>query len=133
MTTKGTSSGPVTLDVDITSSGFTFPGGPVEGLFTINNLIGGGTGPFVLTASSPLGSVSHTFSGSGSVTDGPIVLGAFDTDFTIFSLTFLGDKIQSVDATIEIIGTAVPAPASLGLLGVGLLGLAGVRGRQRIG
>ena len=79
MTTKGTSSGPVTLDVDITSSGFTFPGGPVEGLFTINNLIGGGTGPFVLTASSPLGSVSHTFSGSGSVTDGPIVLGAFDT------------------------------------------------------
>ena len=55
VTAKGTSTGPVTLDIDITSSGFTFPGGPVEGLFTVNNLVGGGTGPFVLTASSPLG------------------------------------------------------------------------------
>jgi hypothetical protein len=74
VTTTGAGQGPVTLDIAISSQGFSFPGGPVTALFTINNLIGGGTGPFVLSITAPVGTISHTFTGSGSETDGPTVL-----------------------------------------------------------
>src|SRR4029077_6683283 len=61
VTTTGAGQGPGTLDVDLSSQGFNFLGGPVTALFTINNLIGGGAGPFILSASAPVGTITHTF------------------------------------------------------------------------
>lgn len=121
-----------TLSVDITSSGWTFAGGPVEALFTVNNLIGAGTGPFVLSASSPTGTLTHTFNGAGSASDGPTVLGAFNSDAAHFDLTFGPSALaQSIDATIEIVGvTPAKEPAALAIMGLGLIGLTAVRYRR---
>jgi hypothetical protein len=135
-TTLTVAAGPLaattTLTVSVASSGWSFAGGPVEALFTVNNLIGAGTGPFVLTADSPVGTLTHTFNGAGSETDGPTVLGAFNSDTATFTLTFgPSATAQSIDATIEIEGVTVPEPASLGLFGVGLLGLGMVAKRRR--
>ena len=127
--TTGLGAGSSTLDINIDSSGFAFAGGPVTAIFTVNNLIGGGAGPFVLTASSAAGTLAHTFTTSGSAQDGPTVLGAFTSDHAEFQLTFTGNAIQSLDATIEIVGA--PEPFSLALLGTGLLGLGMVRGKRR--
>lgn len=114
-----------TLTVDIASSGFAFPGGGLSALLTVNNLIGNGTGPFTLSAVTPAGSVSQTFTSSGAVTGGPTTFPAFTTDSAHFVLTFAPSLApQSIDATIEIVGVAnVPEPGSIAMLGTGILGL----------
>jgi hypothetical protein len=123
-----------TLNVHVASSGWTFAGGPVQALLTVNNLIGAGTGPFVLTAQSPVGNETFTFTGSGADTIGPVTLPAFTSDAADFLLTF-GPSLtpQSIDATIEIQGVGVAEPKSIALMGVGLLGLGLVASRRRKG
>jgi hypothetical protein len=121
-----------TLHVHIDSNGWSFAGGPVEALLTVNNLIGSGIGPFVLTAQSPVGNESHTFTGSGATTVGPVTLPAFTSDAADFLLTFGASATpQSIDATIEIVGVAAPEPSTLAILGLGVLGLAYVSSRKR--
>jgi hypothetical protein len=122
-----------TLTVDITSSGFVFGGGPVQALLTLNNLIGTDAGPFVLSAITPVGTETHTFTGSGTDTVGPVTLAAFTTDSAHFELTFAASALpQSVDATIEIQGvTEAIEPTSFALLGVGLLGTIAFSQRRR--
>jgi hypothetical protein len=122
-----------TLTVDIASSGFSFAGGPLSALLTVNNLIGAGTGPFVLSAVTPAGSVTRTFTGSGAETGGPTVFPAFTTDSAHFVLTFAASALpQSIDATIEIVGaTEAYEPGSLALFGVGLLGTVVLSQRRR--
>jgi len=116
-----TSAAAVTLHASFKSSGFSFPGGPIEALLTVNNLVGGDIGPFVLSETTAFGTNAHTFNGPGTFNIGPVLAGAFTFDQIDFTLPF-SKAGQSVDATIEIINV-VPEPTSIALLGVGMLGL----------
>lgn len=122
--------GGTTLHANFLASGFNFTGGNVEAVLTINNLIGGDAGPFVLSAITPSGTETHTFTGTGSIDVGPIAMGAFTTDQADFALTFSAAG-QSVDATIEIIAAPVPEPGSMAILGGGVLGLGMLARRRR--
>ena len=113
---------PFTLLIDVTSSGFVFPGGPLTAIATVNNPVGTDTGPFAMSVQAdgnpPIpfpvctGSCVQTLSG----TAGPIT-----SDSVHYALTFT-EPNQSVDATIEIVG-ATTEPASLTLLLIGAAAL----------
>ena len=70
-------------------------GGTVDGAVHRNNCSVAGTGPFILSASSPVGTLTHTFTGSGSESDGPTVLAAFNSDAAHFDLTFAAPQAPS--------------------------------------
>jgi hypothetical protein len=66
-----------------------------------------------------------TIGGTGSIN-----FTGFDETAAVFTLTAQGDRITSFSATSQAVPTEVPEPASLLLLGAGLLGLAAMRRRR---
>jgi hypothetical protein len=98
------------LSVDITSSGWLFPGGPVEALFTVNNLVGAGTGPFILSASSnrdadPLVRRQRCRR--------PDRVGRVQRRRCALRSHFAASRCASADATIEIVGVPASEPMAL--------------------
>ena len=87
----------------------------------------------MLTATAPIGVLTHTFNGAGSETDGPIVLSAFDSRRNDLHT----DLRPQPQVTVyrrhhrDHGGVPAPEPASIALMGVGLLGLGFVTNRKR--
>lgn len=133
-TSATTLTAPATLSVDVTQTGLSQPGPlNLDSTFTVNDLINGPFGPTTLSDSvngAPL--ASHTFLlGDSNDTQrflntvpGPITSDAHD-----YAITFTAGG-QVAEDSIEL-QNAVPEPATLSLLGVGLLGLGFVTRRRQ--
>ena len=122
---------PVTLNIAISSdfTGTPFPGGPVNGIATVNNLIGSSPGPFVMSvqgdANPPVSFPTCTGSCVQNLTS---TIGPITNDSVHYSLTFTAPG-QSIGATIQLT-SPIPEPVSLTLVGSALFAV-GLLARRR--
>lgn len=123
-----------TLAIDIAQTAITAPPGALESTFTVNNLIGNATIGSTTETTQVNGATlnSETFA-AGTITetrvDAGSVLLPITSDDHLYSITFNAAG-ESVNDTIQTEALPVSEPATLTLLGMGLLTLGFVRRRR---
>jgi len=123
------------LTIDVHSTGLIGTGLALGvSSFAVNALNGSITSVTETTMINGVVLATHNFGGIGTNVQNDLVnlgpSGTFTAD-DIFVITSVGGGAGNANLTIDLSGTPVPEPASLALLGVGVLGLGFVTAKRR--